>query len=418
MERVDIVLISPPSRMINHYRPPLSLMYVANWYRDKGMRVKIIDIPMQRIVRDKQFFQDRDKLIKEVEDVTIDRLCDIDCKSVGITCYSPEIEEVKSLIGRIQNSNRYKIIVGGTHPTLKPEDFKELADEIVIGRRDNGTCAYDLVDMEYYSLPNPYAIRGVFLSCVYVLSSFGCPSNCTFCVAGALRKFYGTTQVKPPEELYKEIVSLKEKYRVDGFYIIDDLFTLHKQQVKEFCGLIKTTGLLWGCNAKVNTLDEETIGIMAKSGCIQMDFGIERGSNEELQRLKKGQTIEQVQEVFRWCKENHIRTFANFLVNLPGETHKDRTDIKRLIQEIRPTVTSINPYTAYYGTKLPERKLTSSYARWIKLLSIRINNINRNIWFYTSLRYWISLSKSRRKMSYVKQLGVLIKEIINQRRKE
>lgn len=54
-------------------------------------------------------------------------------KLIGISCYSTELDEVKKLIKDIQAISKAKIIVGGIHPTLRPQDFDGLADEIVRG---------------------------------------------------------------------------------------------------------------------------------------------------------------------------------------------------------------------------------------------------------------------------------------------
>ena len=59
LKNYDIVLVSPPSRMINHFRPPLSLMYVGGYLQYRGMRVKIIDVPMKSIVRNKEFYKNQ-----------------------------------------------------------------------------------------------------------------------------------------------------------------------------------------------------------------------------------------------------------------------------------------------------------------------------------------------------------------------
>jgi len=51
----DILLLSPPSRFDNHYRPPFSLLYVAGYYRSKGMSVRIADYPLEEQIRNKKF---------------------------------------------------------------------------------------------------------------------------------------------------------------------------------------------------------------------------------------------------------------------------------------------------------------------------------------------------------------------------
>ena len=79
----DIVLISPPSRMINHYRPPLALMYVGGYLQHKGLRVKIIDVPMKQIIRDENFYKNIDSELKKIEKQMIKEFSKLKTKTVG-----------------------------------------------------------------------------------------------------------------------------------------------------------------------------------------------------------------------------------------------------------------------------------------------------------------------------------------------
>jgi radical SAM superfamily enzyme YgiQ (UPF0313 family) len=307
------------------------------------------------------------------------------------------------LIKDVREISNAKIVIGGIHPTLKPQDFEGMV-EVVQGRFDNGCACYDLIDMNHYTTPNIYAIRGVLLKCGQVLSGFGCPNQCTFCVASTLRDYF-KGDVKTPRQLAQEILELKDKYEINAFYIIDDLFTLNKNKVKEFCRWISHSKLSWGCNSRVNTLDEETIKLMARSGCIQLDFGVERGSDRALAELKKGITIKQIKETFNLCKKYKIRTFANFLVNIPGETPQDWYDIERLIKEIKPTITCINVYQYYEGCQLgPEGFPSKELMDWKRKTMIKAN--------WRSGFKWSAIKYS--KFTDFKSIWLLLKEGLNQ----
>ena len=384
----------------------------------KGLTVKIIDVPMEKVVRNKVFWKNRDKLISDIKTRMLFKLSLYNPKLIGISCYSTECDEARELIEDIRKMTQAKIIVGGIHPTLYPDDFKDIADYCYKGRLDNGYPDYSLVDMEYYTNANPYAIRGVFLRCAYILASFGCPSQCTFCVAKRLREYFGREQIKDPRALVKEILFLKDNYAIDGFYFIDDLYTLNKENVLEFCKLIKPTGFLWGCSSKVSTLNEEVIKAMSEANCIQIDFGVERGSDEALKKLKKGQSIFQIKEVFKWCRKYGIRTFANFLVGLPEEDEQDRKNIEQLIREIQPTVISLNYFEPYQGTEIYDtgfRQTKSvSLERYIGKTQRKYNSLWTNLYFHFTWRYIRTILKSKRKGNYLKQLWILLQETINQ----
>lgn len=419
MEEYDIALISPPSRMVNHYRPPLALMYVAEYYRRKKLNVKIIDVPMRSVVRNRKFWKNKQSLVDDIKIEMLRQVMEAKPRLIGISCYSTEFDEVKDLIDCIRKIIDAKIIVGGVHPTLYPDEFQGISDYVYRGRLDNGYPFYNGVDMHYYSNANPYAIRGVYLRCAYVLASFGCPSQCTFCVAPRLREHFGIEQFKKPSSLYEEVLYLKRKYEVDGFYLIDDLYTLDKVKLLEFCNLVRPLGMLWGCSSKVTTLNEDMIKAMADSGCVQIDFGIERGSNESLKILKKGITVEKVKEICSLCHRYGIRIFTNFLVGLPKESEKDFRDIQSLLQEIKPEVVSINKFSPYRGTQIYEEGFKEvedeSLDRWMKKTMRRYNKLMVGIRFHLSRKYLSVIMRSKRKWNYITQLGVLCQEIMNQK---
>lgn len=417
----DVVLLAPPSRSDNHYRPPLSLMYVAGYYKSKGLSVKILDYPFKKIMKTPNFLKYKQDNIGRITKNFIGDIVRIQPKIVGISCYSTEIDEVKQLIEKIKKYCyvQPKIVVGGIHPTLKPEDFENIADYCIQGRLDDGLPDYSLVDMGFYTLPNPYAIRGVFLACAYILSSFGCPSQCTFCVAPSLMRYYKKVQFKAPIALYDEIKHLKDTYHIDGFYLIDDLYTTDKKKVIEFCSLIKKEKMLWACSSKVTTIDEEIIKAMSRSGCVQIDFGIERGSDEALKKVKKGITIEKIKNACALCRRYKIRVFANFIVGLPEETEKDRKDIESLINETQPQIVSINHFSPYYGTELHKQGCIQDTSPEVKKFILRAmkkyNSVWTNLMFALSFRYLSTILRSKRKSDYWRQLWYLLKEIGNQK---
>lgn len=497
-----MVLVSPPSRMINHYRPPLALMYVGGYLRHMGLKVKIIDVPMKKVVRDKDFFDNIPKELKKIEKQMIKEFASVKTRTVGITFYTPEYFEVFSLAKKFKQIDpEVKVIVGGIHPTFYsdeilnekkcPIDFAvigegeitayELVKAIknenkkykdipgiayfdkskskVVVTKPRPLCenldeisypAYDLIDMDYYTNASPYAIRGCFLRSMYVMATRGCPSQCTFCVAKTLRAFNGGgryTRIRSAKSLLKELKYLKESYGIDSFYFIDDLFTINKSNVIKFCRGMKRQklNLLWGCSSKVSTLNEVVIRNMAKAGCVQMDFGIERGSNEALKLVKKGISIETIKKICALCHKYKIRIFANFLTNLPQETEKDLEDIIELIKKIKAEIVSLNIFTPYPGTEIydnhPYKFKKSEYAMlsnagglvdkypkkmrfaehkinfidWVSKNSRKYNSLVDNFKFYASPRYWKLILISSDRTNYLKQAGLLVQELINQK---
>jgi len=335
------------------------------------------------------------------------------------------------------NKTNHKIIKTPLRPLNENLDNISFAD-------------YDQLDMKYYTNASPYAIRGCFLRSTYLLATRGCPSTCTFCVAQKLRCYNGGgkyTRVRSATNLISEIKNLKNKYHIDSFYFIDDLFTINKENVKKFCQLLKNENLnlLWGCSSKVSTLDEDILKVMSESGCIQIDFGVERGSNQALKIIKKGITIEMVSNIFSLCHKYHIRTFANFLVNLPEETKKDLNDIVKFSNKLKPDIVSVNVFTPYPGTEIYDQskyrfskkeyselayapslindfpnkykfsKHNIDILPWANAQNKLLNKIIPNILFHISYKYLKTIFLSHQKSNYLSQFNNLLTEIYNQK---
>ena len=128
----DLVLVSPPSRMVNHYRPPVALLYIAGYLRKMGFRVRIIDVPMKETVRTKRFNANLLQTLQGIEDQMVEQFQALRTKIVGITCYSSEFGEVLHMARRFKAlCPDVKVVVGGAHSTLYPESFFEDADRPV-----------------------------------------------------------------------------------------------------------------------------------------------------------------------------------------------------------------------------------------------------------------------------------------------
>lgn len=499
---MKVLLVSPPSRAVNHYRPPLALMYLSGYLKKNGVDAEIIDITIKGQIRDKTFYDKKDKCLADVENKIISWIRSSNADIIGITCYSPEIDEARRLAKSIKSfSPAMKIIVGGIHPTLYPEDFlKEGSDfefavlgegevtflelvnairekkssysnikgigyfdrvssqGIITQRRDLKKNLdevsfpdYEGVDMGFYTTPSPYAIRGVFTKSFYILSSRGCPSSCTFCVSKKLRDFHGISgfvRLRSPRSLFSEIKGLKDRYGIDSFYFIDDLFTLRKDYVYEFCSLMikNKMNLIWACSSKVNTVDYDMLKAMRDAGCVQIDFGVERGSDKALLDLKKGITVNQIRKTFKDCASLGIRTFANLLVNAPGETLRDLEDITDLVQDIKPNIVSFNIFTPYPGCEIFDSCSDKIYERdypllmesaddlirrmpdkfrfaahsvpfdsWVRNAMRKYNRVLPNVLIYLTKRYWNSFFHSRHKIEYFTQFKFLLREFIAQK---
>jgi len=133
------------------------------------------------------------------------------------------------------------------------------------------------------------------------------------------------TRFRSAKNVVDELSLLKDKYKIDGFFILDDTFTINKVYVLNICEELKPRkiDLIWGCETRPNLVNKDLLAEMEKAGCIQIDFGVESGSQKVLDNLQKDITPSQSIKAFSICRELGIRTFANFMINNPEETWED-----------------------------------------------------------------------------------------------
>lgn len=390
----DIVLISPMMRAYGIYLP-FALLYLSSYLEMCGISTKIIDL---KIKNKERYIDTILKTIDESKPLLI-----------GLTCYTSEYNSIMELAKIIKKNTNIPIVVGGIHATLMPKDFifpRSPIDFAIIGEGEkplftlinalknkysfeklkstaylgsnnkiqiNGICNveedlsqfpmpdYDKVDMDFYTKPYTGHIRLLLLSGAQIITSRGCPYNCDFCANNYLRlKNKACTKVRfrPIDQIIKEIELLVKKYKIDGFYIIDDCFMISKKRTAEFCKKLieKKLNLVWGAETHVNFVtDEKLLKLMKKSGLIQLEFGVESGSLNMLKEINKQQTVEQIKTAFELCRKNNIRTFANILFNLPNETKEDVMCTKKLLNNIKPSVLGMTLTVPLLGTKIYEK---------------------------------------------------------------
>ncbi|MCK5023623.1 MAG: radical SAM protein, partial [Candidatus Aenigmarchaeota archaeon] len=216
-------------------------------------------------------------------------------------------------------------------------------DETVIENLDKMPFqASNLLSKKYFDIiakKNPIA---------FMITSRGCPFGCKFCSAKFYSKKY---RQRNPENVVSEI-----KYLVEmGFKNIrfgDDTFTVNKKRVIEICDIMKKEkiDIDWRCLSRVDTVDKEMIVKMKNSGCYQIHFGVESGSQKMLDIMEKGVKIEQIKQSFKMCDENGVETISSFVFGYPGETKESMEMSVEFANELKPDFVSFNVFTPLPGS--------------------------------------------------------------------
>ncbi len=171
-----------------------------------------------------------------------------------------------------------------------------------------------------------------------VATDFGCPFNCGFCLIGQL-----PFKLRPVPEVLEELEYLK-KLGINYFSFGDQTFGADRPRTESLLEGIrqKHIGLPWGCFFRADLLDEEYLESLQSAGCELLMMGVESGSQELLDRHRKGLRLEQVRRAFEMCRRKGVRTLATFIVGLPGETRQSFEATVGLALELEPDFASFN----------------------------------------------------------------------------
>uniref|UniRef100_A0A7C2P4L2 Radical SAM protein n=1 Tax=candidate division WOR-3 bacterium TaxID=2052148 RepID=A0A7C2P4L2_UNCW3 len=202
-------------------------------------------------------------------------------------------------------------------------------------------------------------IRDYFLNyslypMVQIFTGRGCPNSCTFC--SWPQTFTGRKyRVRSVENLLEELEFVENEIKkVKEVFFEDDTFTISKKRVLEFCKGYREGKLeiSWSCNARVDTLDLETMREMRRANCRFLVVGFESADDGILRNIKKGFTVERAREFAREVKKAGLFLHADFIIGLPGETKETIEKTKRFIKEIKPEQLQISVVTPFPGTEL------------------------------------------------------------------
>ncbi len=186
-----------------------------------------------------------------------------------------------------------------------------------------------------------------------MLTNYGCPYKCTFCIMSTL----GYTFRKVPE-IIAEMRVLK-KLGVKYIYFSDQTFGVHKPINQELCKAMiqKKFGFRWVCFSRVDVMDEPTLQLMKQAGCDTIMFGVEFADNKLLDIYIKDFHVDQIRKTFALARKVGIKTMGTFLMGVPEENEEDCLKTIEFAKELKCDYASFNFAVPRMGTGLRQKAL-------------------------------------------------------------
>jgi len=261
-----------------------------------------------------------------------------------------------------------KVIMGGFHPTMLPEECLEHADAVVVGEAEDTWIAV-IADLKDNSLKEKYiSSSNVPLSRVrYDYSVFdgkkyngvglvqfsrGCKFSCEFCSIHAFYK--DSVRCKENSVIVNEIKSIKEKY----IFFIDDNIFANEEKARDLFEALVPLKKRWFCQISIDAArDLELLRLMKKAGCRVVLVGFESLNVDNLKMMGKGANIKNsnYKEIISNIYSCGLMIYGTFVIGYDHDSLEGVRDTVEFAIDNGFAVANFNPLMPMPGTALYER---------------------------------------------------------------
>jgi len=371
------------------FNPPLGIMYIAACLeKHTDCKVEILDAEAEEL----NYTQIKEEITKRKPDI------------IGLSAMTFTLIDCLIVAKIVKEVDKdIKVMLGGVHAYIYPYETINLSniDYLIVGEgefisvdliknidnteklktikglvfKENNKIIHTglpelIEDLDSIPFPSrhltPYKKYSSLLAkrkpITTMITSRGCPYKCTFCMRPHLGKTFRARSYNIVVDEIEECVNMGIK----EFLIYDDTFTIDKKRVMDICNEImkRKLDIGWDIRARVNTVDFELLKKLKKAGCERIHYGVEKGNQEQLNILKKGITLKQVEDTFRMTRKAKIDILAYFMIGGPNETKETTLQSISFAKKIKPdfvhfSITTPFPSTELYTLAL-ERGITKS----------------------------------------------------------
>lgn len=411
---MKIVFIEPSASEANVYSklhmPLLGPLYLGTILRDRGHKVEIYN--------------------EDIEQPDYER---IQADLVGISILISTARRGYEIAKKFP---REKVIIGGVHASLLPEEALGYARQVVVGEAEDvivdvvegrrsepivkGEAVQELDKLPFpdFSLIKGYK-PGLFI--MPISTSRGCPFDCVFC---SVTKMFGRSY------RFRSASSVLEELRsrdANQFFFCDDNFTANPQRTRTLLELMDKYRIKnWACQVRCDIAkDDALLSLMAKAGCSVVCVGFESINKKTLEAYQKRQSLEDIVHAIRAFHRKRIKIHGMFV--LGGDDDNERTvwdtlrfAIKQKIDTIQMMILTPLPGTKVYNDLQRQKRIFSR--DWSlydgqhvvfkpKLLSARqlqINVAKAYCRFYSLSQVFLLLAKLRFRNALFRLMGYRI----------
>lgn len=181
-----------------------------------------------------------------------------------------------------------------------------------------------------------------------VMTEFGCPYRCTFCIMSTLG-----WKIRPVANVLAELDSV-HALGIRELFFLDQTFAMQKPRAFELLRALQTRqyDFGWLCFTRPDILEDELLVAMKKAGCHTLILGLESGDENVLAAAKKDYVREEVLAGFQRCAAHGLRTVATVIIGLPEETEDSFQRTMDFLKIVPVDFVSFNVAVPRMGTPL------------------------------------------------------------------
>ena len=312
---------------------------------------------------------------------------------VGISAFTYQAPHAYEIADHFK-SRGIPVIMGGNHITAKPEEALQHADFVITGEGED-TFPRFLEDFEKGETKRIYeSDRSVDLgdiplprfdllehreryNKIPLQTTRGCPYNCEFCSIIAV---YGHKfRTKPVERVLEEVQLVLSLFEDPHFSFVDENMLVNKEYSRELLRNLIPLNITWECYCDISVADdEELLDLMRKSGCYEIQVGLETVNPESLKIVSpwKYKKVSRYPEYIRKIQDHGVGVMGLFMIGMDGD---DKTIFSRMWEFIKENhifeadlaIMTPLPGSRLYGRLKEEGRVTGE--QWDKYTWYHIN---------------------------------------------
>jgi len=186
----------------------------------------------------------------------------------------------------------------------------------------------------------------------WVLPTRGCPYRCIFCAQSG--EHSGPVRRRSPSNVVDEVEQIQRDYGINCITFSDETFNLDPSYVRAVCEEILNRKLRieWQGTARADRVDADALKLMKRSGCVELQYGLESANDDILRYLKKGETVADIRRGLEMTRDAGINFSLYCVFGSPMENEQTVRNTMAFVRELRPLLVSFNVLTPLPGSLL------------------------------------------------------------------